>query len=152
MPTTEAIPSLLNEAVVFTQKWNIESMPVEQLPCKPWKGRLWAPECQIIQDPDQRRRKHVDVFCPIEHLAISKALKMGTTVLLVFLSWIHFAFLFFWKSFFWVGREEVISETLIISLCHLLNPHVDVPQSLRFPGKPRQCKCLLQITLNMKQP
>lgn len=151
MPTTEAIPSLLNEAVVFTQKWSIESMAVEQLPWKPWKGRLWAPECQIIQDTDQRRRKRVDVFCPIEYLAISKALKMGTTVLLVFLSWIHFAFLFFWKRSFWARREEAISETPF-HFAISWPPLVDVPQSLRFPGKPRQCKCLLQVTLNMKQP
>ena len=71
-----------------------------------------------------RSKEEKESWCFLSNRTLGniKGFEDGNYCIISILSWTHFGFMLFWKRFFWVGREEVISESLIISLCHLLTP------------------------------
>lgn len=123
------------------QKWSIDSIPLE-LPCRSWDWRL---SIRRSKNPRSRsKEKGFQCFLPGRAPEqYQRALKMGTIVL--FLSWIHDKFLFFWKRVL-LSRGQWSSD--YFTSCCLLTTHFGFLQRLRLAGKLRKWKRFPCIILN----
>lgn len=96
MLITKAIPGVLRKVAVFTQKWGMESIPLEKLLWKSWGWKLWALGCQGISVQIREGEREHLIFCPQNTLAIAKDFEggnyctvfiMNPRVVSVFLEW-----------------------------------------------------------------